>query len=64
MNNNTIRLLGVSDVMSIYGIGRKKATELMVKSGTMIPRTKGQRLLVHTASFDAWMSRSFKEEKR
>lgn len=64
--DNTIKLLGVNDVMSIYGVGRKKAMELMDRSGLMVPRHKGQRLLVHTAAFDEWMSRAFKikEEKR
>ena len=46
-------LIGIPDIMRENGIGRKKATKLIIKCGTL-PRAKGEEYLTTRKRWEAF----------
>ena len=56
------RLIGVKDVMEIYGVGKDTATLwLCQKSCPTLPRRKNAPYLVSAAAFHEWIMRGGKK---
>lgn len=50
-------LIGIKDIMKLYGVGRPTATEWAEASGAAMPRRKGQTYRVNRERFESWLRR-------
>ena len=61
MTNTQDRLIGVKDVMSMYGVGKDTAMRwLSMKTCPTLPRTKYAPYLVSETAFKAWIQKGGK----
>lgn len=49
-------IIGVKEVMEIYGIPRRTAVMYLMQSKLVLPRVKNQKIRVHRKAFDEWLS--------
>lgn len=62
MNDTQDRLIGVREVMEIFGVGKDTATSwLKSKSCPTLPRRKGAPYLVSETAFREWIMRGGKK---
>ncbi len=57
-NENKNEILTIPRIMELYGLSRKKTTELLNMPGCpILPRHKGQHFLIYRPAFEKWLMR-------
>lgn len=56
MANTTLRIIGINDVIALYGFSRKEATRLLnIKGCPVLPRKSGQPYRIVQEEFENWL---------
>ena len=58
MDDDAKKILTIPDIMKMYGLSRKKVTELLNMPGCpILPRRKHQPFLISKVAWDKWIQR-------